>query len=79
MPRFESSCARETFFSTFLLMKIGRGGRGPRIWRREGKERGKERGKEGKGEEEERFEELLKLSFFCFLHSTLRSIASRNK
>ena len=75
MPRFESSCARETFFSTFLLMKIGRRGRGPRIWRREGEERGKE----GKGEEEERIEELLKLSFFCFLHSTLRSIASRNK
>jgi hypothetical protein len=46
---------------------------------RRGERRGKERGKEGKGEEEERFEELLKLSFFCFLHSTLRSIASRNK
>jgi hypothetical protein len=45
---------------------------------RRGERRGKERGKEGKGEEE-RFEELLKLSFFCFLHSTLRSIASRNK
>ena len=49
MPRFESSCARETFFSTFLLMKIGMRGRGPRIWRREGKERGKEGKGEGKG------------------------------
>ena len=51
MPRFESSCARETFFSTFLLMKIGRRGRGPRIWRREGEERGKEGKGEGKGGE----------------------------
>jgi len=34
-----------------LLMKIGRRGRGPRIWRREGEERGKEGKGEGKGGE----------------------------